>query len=46
MKAHEEDKSDENGLMLYEGMLVKAERDIRNHIGVNNIYYLIFIIFR
>ena len=29
-----EDKNDENGLMLYEGMLIKAEKDIRKHIRV------------
>ena len=38
-----EDKNDENGLLLYEGMLRKAEKDIRKHIRVN-IYYIIFII--
>ena len=27
-------KEDENGLILYEGMLIKAERDIRNHIKI------------
>ena len=27
-------KEDENGLILYEGMLIKAERDIRNHIRI------------
>ena len=32
-----EDKNDENGLILYEGMLIKAEKDIRRHIRVNNI---------
>jgi hypothetical protein len=30
-----EDKNDENGLVLYEGMLIKAEKDIRKHIRVN-----------
>ena len=30
-----EDKNDENGLMLYEDMLRKAEKDIRKHIRVN-----------
>ena len=34
-----EDKNDENGLKLYEGMLIKAEKDIRKHIRVNKIYY-------
>ena len=29
-----EDKNDENGLILYEGMLIKAEKDIRKHIRV------------
>ena len=38
-----EDKNDENGLLLYEGMLRKAEKDIRKHIRVN-IYNLIIII--
>ncbi len=33
-----EDKKDENGLLLYEGMLIKAEKDIRRHIRVNKIY--------
>ena len=28
------DKNDENGLILYEGMLIKAEKDIRKHIRV------------
>ena len=31
-----ENKKDPNGLMLYEGMLIKAESDIRNHIRVRN----------
>ena len=31
---NKEDKNDPNGLMLYEGMLIKAERDIRKHIRV------------
>ena len=31
-----EDDSDKNGLKLYEGMLIKAERDIRGHIKVIN----------
>lgn len=30
-----EDPKDENGLKLYEGMLIKTERDIRNHIRVS-----------
>ena len=30
-----EDPNDENGLILYEGMLIKAEKDIRKHIRVN-----------
>jgi len=34
-----EDKNDVNGLMLYEGMLIKAEKDIRKHIRVI-IFYL------
>ena len=38
-------ENDPNGLKLYEGMLVKAESDIRNHIRVS--YYIIktFIFF-
>ena len=32
-----ENKNDENGLILYEGMLIKAEKDIRKHIRVKNI---------
>ncbi len=35
-----EDKNDENGLILYEGMLIKAEKDIRKHIRVNK--YIIY----
>lgn len=30
-----ENPEDENGLKLYEGMLIKAEGDIRNHIRVS-----------
>ena len=33
-----EDEEDTNGLKLYEGMLIKAESDIRNHIRVRLIY--------
>lgn len=36
-----ENEEDANGLILYEGMLIKAESDIRNHIRVRNIYILI-----
>lgn len=32
---NDEDPNDENGLILYEGMLIKAEKDIRKHIRVN-----------
>ena len=35
-----EDETDANGLKLYEGMLIKAESDIRNHIRVRLIYIL------
>ena len=35
-------ENDPNGLKLYEGMLIKAESDIRNHIRVSN-YYIIQI---
>jgi len=31
-----EDPKDLNGLKLYEGMLIKIEGDLRNHIKVNN----------
>ena len=34
MHHNNEDKNDENGLLLYEGMLRKAEKDIRKHIRV------------
>ena len=34
MYHNNEDKNDENGLILYEGMLRKAEKDIRKHIRV------------
>jgi hypothetical protein len=30
-------ENDPNGLKLYEGMLIKAESDIRSHIRVSNI---------
>ena len=33
-----ENEEDANGLKLYEGMLIKAESDIRNHIRVRLIY--------
>ena len=38
---NKEDQKDPNGLKLYEGMLIKAESDIRNHIKVskNKILY-------
>ena len=44
-------ENDPNGLKLYEGMLIKAESDIRNHIRViKNIYnsntFLLIIIYR
>ena len=35
-----EDEEDANGLKLYEGMLIKAESDIRNHIRVRLIYII------
>ena len=35
-----EDKNDKNGLILYEDMLRKAEKDIRKHIRVN--IYILF----
>ena len=38
-----EDPKDANGLKLYEGMLIKAEGDLRNHIRVIiDIYYYNF----
>jgi hypothetical protein len=40
-----EDKNDENGLMLYEGMLIKAEKDIRKHIRVIILYLIYLLIF-
>ena len=33
---NEEDPNDSNGLKLYEGMLIQAEKNIRNHIRVSN----------
>jgi len=38
------DTKDENGLKLYEGLLIKAEKDIREHIKVEYIYFK-FLIF-
>lgn len=44
---NEDLENDANGLKLYEGMLIKAESDIRNHIRVriifNKIIYILFI---
>jgi hypothetical protein len=37
-----EDPNDANGLKLYEGMLIKLEGDLRSHIRVIKIFYLIF----
>ena len=37
-----ENEEDANGLKLYEGMLIKAESDIRNHIRVRLIYIKYF----
>jgi len=34
---NEEDPNDANGLKLYEGMLIQAEKNIRNHIRVSNL---------
>ena len=39
---NEEDPNDSNGLKLYEGMLIQAEKNIRNHIRVS--YKIIIII--
>jgi hypothetical protein len=33
---NKEDPDDSNGLKLYEGMLIQAEKNIRNHIRVSN----------
>ena len=41
---NDEDKNDENGLLLYEGMLIKAEKDIRKHIRVIKYIYIIYYI--
>ena len=35
-----EDPKDANGLKLYEGMLIKIEGDLRNHIRVINIFII------
>ena len=35
-----EDPKDANGLKLYEGMLIKIEGDLRNHIRVNKKYII------
>ena len=44
---NEDLENDANGLKLYEGMLIKAESDIRNHIRVriifNKIIYILCI---
>ena len=34
---NEEDPNDANGLKLYEGMLIQAEKNIRSHIRVSNL---------
>ena len=41
-----EDPTDANGLKLYEGMLIKAESELRNHIQVNKIYKIYLYIFK
>ena len=38
-------ENDPNGLKLYEGMLIKSESDIRNHIRVSYYIIKIFIFF-
>ena len=35
---NEEDPNDANGLKLYEGMLIQAEKNIRSHIRVSYLY--------
>jgi hypothetical protein len=41
-----ENEEDANGLKLYEGMLVKAESDIRNHIRVRNMNIFLYLNYR
>ena len=41
---NEEDPNDSNGLKLYEGMLIQAEKNIRNHIRVSNKIIIILIL--
>ena len=41
-----EDPNDSNGLKLYEGMLIKAEEKIRNHIRVRKYYFIILNILK
>ena len=40
-----EDKNDENGLILYEGMLIKAEKDIRKHIILIALIYFEYCLY-
>ena len=35
---NKEDPSDSNGLILYEGMLIQAEKNIRSHIRVSYLF--------
>jgi len=35
---NKEDPSDANGLILYEGMLIQAEKNIRSHIRVSHLF--------
>ena len=37
---NEEDPDDSNGLKLYEGMLINAEKSIRNHIRVRILKFI------
>jgi hypothetical protein len=39
-------ENDPNGLKLYEGLLVKAESDIRNHIRVSYTFFNYLLIFK
>ena len=42
---NKEDPNDSNGLKLYEGMLISAEKRIRNHIRVSNKIFIIKYIY-
>jgi hypothetical protein len=42
---NQEDPNDLNGLKLYEGMLIAAEKNIRSHIRVSFYYNIVFLKF-